>query len=297
MLATTDKLLFIFNPTAGGKSSRLNELNAYIDKYLKGKCTYKVLVWEHPLEKHHIDDEILNGDHNIIIASGGDGTVNMVAQMVEKAGKTLAIIPLGSGNGLARHLHIPINMEKAVQVLLDGHTTTIDSAMVNSNNFYCTSGTGFDAEIGKLFSDSKARGFMTYVRITLAQLKSYKPQEYTIRINGDTIRRKAFLITIANAGQYGNNAWIAPQADITDNMLNVCILKPFGWWQLPELAIRLFNKSIEKSDVYESYQSHEVTLIPEHATALHFDGEPADGVTELRFTLRHHALKVLVPAG
>lgn len=235
--------------------------------------------------------------YDIIVAVGGDGTVNEVGSQLINTHTRLGIIPNGSGNGLARELGIPLNMIRAICLLNQPSTITIDAGKVNGNPYFCTAGVGFDAHIGKLFAQSKTRGFSTYVQKVIGAYWSYNPAEYLI-FNGKPApeKEKAFAITIANAKQYGNNAFIAPDAKISDGKLNLCIIKPFPRFKMLELGSRLFMGNINQSMFYKSWPIESVKIENAHADCFHLDGEHfplKDG--KLQFEVISKALQVIVP--
>ncbi len=199
----------------------------------------------------------------LIVAVGGDGTVNEVARGLLEAQKAqqaqaeakieasnstaLGIIPRGSGNGLARHLGIkPLNK---IQNFAPTSTSLIDHATINNHPFFCTAGIGFDALVSKKYAENNThkRGALKYIKTALKSYFSYKPEKYLITINGKTHERTAFLITFANASQWGNNGYIAPMADISDGLIDVAIVKKFPITAVPRLIYQLMTKKLHKS--------------------------------------------------
>ncbi len=286
---------FIINPVAGGKDKTgvIEEIKKYIDKDIE----YEIIFWEFKKQKKAIRALLREKGFDIAVAVGGDGTVNQVAKAVRYSDTALAIIPSGSGNGLARHLNIPLNIKEAVELIGKGKEIYIDGCSINGKTFFCTAGTGFDAHIGKLFAKSKNRGFISYFKITVGSLLSYKPQKYSLNIDGKEVNVKAFLITFANSAQFGNDAYIAPQADIQDGYIDVCILKPFKVWHIPGLAIKMFKKKFNESSLYEAYRGKDVLVTREAEAPVHYDGEPKKMGTELEIKIYPAALKVIVPIG
>ena len=287
------KAVFIINPVAGGGNK--GPVVQQIKKYLRNDISYEIINWDFPHQKTEIIKRIKENDFDLAVAVGGDGTINQVAQAVANTNKKLAIIPVGSGNGLARHLQIPLDVKAAIDVINNGKSICVDSCNVNDLFFVCTSGIGFDAHIGKLFAESKTRGFYTYFKLTMSQFMSYKPEDYKLFIDDKEISAKAFLITFANASQYGNNAYIAPQADIQDGLIDVCILKPFNAWNVVSLGWRMFNKTIHRSPLMETYRAK--TLLVKRTTSgpVHYDGEPNEMGELLRYEILPSSLNVLVP--
>ncbi|MCX6350937.1 MAG: hypothetical protein NTX03_03645 [Bacteroidetes bacterium] len=169
--------------------------------------------------------------------------------------------------------------------------------MINGNHFFCTSGAGFDAYVGYLFAGSKTRGISTYLKIILKNLFSYKAQEYTLVSDENTATHKAFLVTIANANQYGNDTFIAPHADIQDGHLDVCFIKPFPLWQIPFLGIKIMNGTVGKSKYYHTYKTKKIEVHRNAKAAVHYDGEPALMDELLTVEVLPAALKVIAGVG
>lgn len=279
--------LIIINPV----SVKKNKVNINFDRYFP---FYKMLTWDSPDIDicKLIKDELQKEKYDNLIALGGDGTVNRAAQAIVNSDLILGIVPLGSGNGLARHLKIPMNIDKSIQLILEGKTKKIDACKINDIFFFCTSGVGFDAHIGKLFAKSKTRGFKTYFKIVASQFFKYECETYELIFDGKTISTEAFLITFANANQYGNNTYIAPNADICDGKIDIVILKPFKFINSPVIALRLFNKTIDKSRFISTFRSGEIILKRKNPGIAHFDGDPCILPEELKIINIPSALKV-----
>ncbi len=210
------------------------------------------------------------GEWDAIVAVGGDGTVNEVAHALLHTEVPLGILPMGSGNGLARHLEIPLTLQPALQHLFASRPTVIDSATLNGKSFFCVAGLGFDAYVGNLFGQQTRRGWNTYVKVSMRAFWEYQPLR--LKING--LPTEVFSLSFANAGQFGNNAWVAPHADLTDGLLEVCTVTPFPRWYGTALTYQLFTKTL-RSSAYVSYQSlTELTVETASPALVHFDGEP-----------------------
>jgi len=211
-----------------------------------------------------------NKQFGTVVAVGGDGTVNEVARALLHSQVALGILPLGSGNGLARHLGIPLPLPAALDHLWKSVPMTIDSATLNFQPFFCVAGLGFDAYVSQLFGQQTQRGWDTYVKVSMKAYLDFLPQR--IKIQGQDA--EVFSLSFANAGQFGNNAWVAPQADLTDGLLDVCTVAPFPKWFGAALAFQLFTKSL-KTSTYVTYQSlTKLTVETEGPALVHYDGEP-----------------------
>ena len=246
-------------------------------------------------DRDSIFKRVTSGGFDIAVAVGGDGTVSQLANALAGTNVALGIIPFGSGNGLARHLGIPMDKKEAMKLIENGVIKKIDRGIINGRSFFCTAGVGFDARIGKLFAESTKRGFWTYGKMTVSEFISYKPEKYTIDIDGKKLERTAFLMTVANAGQYGNNAWIAPQANAMDGILHFSILRPFRWWNMAGIARKMFGKTLDKSAFLESYSGKKITITREAEGAAHYDGEPDVMEKVLTVSIEPAALNVVVP--
>ncbi len=286
------KILFIVNPNAGKKIS--GKLIETIRNEFPEDISKEIIIWQNREHFAEILQKLKTENYTDAVAVGGDGTVNQVAKSILNTNISLGIVPAGSGNGLARSLGISMRSEEAIKQIAKGNTQLIDSGTVNSIPFFCTSGVGFDAHIGKLFATSTKRGLQSYVKITFRELAAYKEQDYVLTIDEKEISKKAFLITIANAGQYGNNFYIAPQAKLNDGLFHVVILKPFTFLQSIGIVLKVLARKANESRFIETYTCKELKITRQKSDSIHFDGEPETQGTELNYTLNPKSLKVIV---
>ena len=228
-----------------------------------------------------------------IIAVGGDGTVNEVARSVRDTAAAMGIIPSGSGNGLARHLHIPLHLNEALQLINKADVIDIDYGLVNDKPFFCTFGVGFDAHISHVFAISKKRGLMTYLSVIVKEFFRYRSHKYKLKIDGQKFKTRAMMVTVANSAQYGNNGYISPHADITDGKLDVCIVSPLPKIKAVILAIRLLRKSIDKSSNYRMIKGEKIVIKRKHEDEAHLDGEPYMMGKKMKIKIVPKGLKVL----
>ena len=241
------------------------------------------------LAKQQIKDNV-----SYIVAVGGDGTVNEVANAVRNTEAVMGIVPCGSGNGLARHLHIPLKLTNALKLINKASIINIDYGLVNDQPFFCTFGVGFDAHISHAFAMSEKRGLMTYLSIIVRDFFSYRSRKYKLKIDGDKFKTKAMMVTVANSAQYGNSGYISPHADITDGQLDVCLLRPFPKFMAGLLAFRLLRKSIDKSRYYRMVKGEKIVIRRKHEDYVHLDGEPYVMGKKLKINIVPKGLKVLV---
>lgn len=269
-----EKIIFIINPVSGKKKKK--NIPELIKNAFSNKDDYKIIHTKFSGDATQIVKKYLNKGHKKFVAVGGDGTVNEIASALVETEAILGIIPMGSGNGLARHLKIPLKPTKALDLIQHGNHTRIDYGEINNRKFFCTTGVGFDAHIGNVFSKIEGRGFSNYVKATISEFRKYQPKRYEISMNGTTIMRDAFLITFANASQYGNNAHIAPKANIKDGKMEISILRTFPLITAPGIGARLFLKNIDKSNYLETYQCNSIVVKCKSPDIIHYDGEPEE---------------------
>lgn len=286
------KILFIVNPNAGKKTS--DAVIRIIRKEFPENIYYQIAVWKSKAHFDEIASLLKSEGYTDAVAVGGDGTVNRVAAELIGSQIRLGILPVGSGNGLARSLGISMDLEDCIRQIVAGKEATIDCGVVNGQAFFCTSGVGFDAHIAWLFAQSHSRGLSTYIRMTVTQLLRYRPQEYLLKLDGQDLRKKAFLITVANAGQYGNDFYIAPQARLNDGLFHVALLKPFSIFQWPLIFLRILFKAAHTSSFIETYTASSIDILRNAEGSVHFDGEPITLGASLHYNLKPGALRVII---
>jgi diacylglycerol kinase (ATP) len=267
------KIAFVINPKAGTKKKL--DLGAFIQKNISNQINYEILIWE-PVERFEsIKQYYLNQSFDVVVACGGDGTVNAVATSLAHTNIALGILPLGSGNGLARSLGYSMDISEALKFVCEEKITSIDGNNINGYMSFCAAGIGFDAHVSHLFANSQTRGLKTYISLAMKAYFNYPNKHYKIDVDGKTLHEDAFLITLANAKQYGNNAYIAPDADMQDGLAEIVLLKKFPLIYAPIAAIRLFNKTIYNSKYIKKISGKNISVQIETAdTAIHADGEP-----------------------
>jgi len=294
-LSVKEKILFLINPISGTRHK--GHLPGMIKEWIDASLfDVEIVITKYKGEATEIVRQKLLDNYRYFVAVGGDGTVNEIAKELINSQGIMGIIPVGSGNGLARHLQIPLQPIKAIQIINKLKYQAIDYGLINNNPFFCTCGVGFDALIGDKFAQCKSRGLINYVKTTIREYFNYKPEMYQITIDDErTIKRQAFLITFANGSQYGNNAYIAPHADISDGKLDMCIISPFKLYKAPEIGIRLFAKSIHKSSLIHIEKASKIVLERANDGVVHFDGEPHRMGKTLNISLINKGLNIIVP--
>lgn len=288
------RIAFIVNPISGTQSKEL-VLSLLEEKIDKTKYAWQVIYTERAGHATEIAAKAADDKVDIVVAVGGDGTVNEIARSLVHTTTALGIIPCGSGNGLARHLQIPMDPRKALDILNEGITDSIDYGKINDTAFFCTCGVGFDAFVSLKFAEAGKRGPLTYLEKTLQESLKYQPETYELETEDGICRYKAFLIACGNASQYGNNAYIAPQASLNDGLLDVTILEPFTVLDVPSLAFQLFNKTIDQNSRIKTFRCKKMRIHRNGPGVVHFDGDPMQAGEDIDIVLIPKGLHVVVP--
>lgn len=287
------RILFITNPIAGTHEKR--SIIESLPRYLPRERFEWEVVWtEHRGHAAEIALQAAEDAFDVCAAIGGDGTVNEVARSLCHTKTALAIIPMGSGNGLARHIQIPMNPDKALEVLARCDIKALDYGIINDIPFFCTCGMGFDAFISEKFATSGKRGLITYIENTLKGGLSYEPETYELELDGQKEHYKAFLIACGNASQYGNNFYITPQASMSDGLLDVTIIEPFNVIKAPQIVMQMLNKTLDTNSHIRTFQCRSLHVHRSLPGVIHFDGEPAEAGTDIEIRLVPKGLQVVV---
>lgn len=290
-------IAFIINPISGAKETQnaKRKLPKLIMQTLDMEQWLPNIVFSeyagHATELAH---QYARMGFDAVVAVGGDGTVNEVARGLKDTKTALGILPMGSGNGFARHLNIPIRPQKALEMINHSEPINVDYGLANGRLFVSTCGTGFDAVVADNFAGSNKRGFMTYLQNTLKVAFSYQPQTYHIVGDGLDVTHKAFLITFANANQWGYEAMIAPKASVQDGKMDIMLMSSHAILGSASLALRLFTGSIDNSYFMDTIRAKEITLEREEVAPFHIDGDPVEMDKDIHIKIVADGLKVLV---
>lgn len=233
--------------------------------------------------------------YDAVLAAGGDGTINETAIALCGSNVPLGIIPAGSGNGLARHIGIPVDPRLSLKVIEQQHVVDCDYATVNDRPFFCTFGVGFDAAVSHRFARQKRRGKLSYIRSAISEYVSYHPQTYTISANGHIITEKAFIVAVCNASQYGNNAYIAPEASITDGLLDITVVHAGNPVDAAVVGVDLMTGYINRNTMIRTFKAPSVAIYRSGDGPAHIDGEPVtmDDIMDVR--CRRGQLRIFTP--
>lgn len=298
-MANKQSIWLIINPISGNHHRK--DIGLIARKHLDGeKFDITLRYTEHRGHGAEIAREAAAAGIDIVAAVGGDGTINEVASQLVGTDTTFAIVPNGSGNGLAYHLHIPINARKALHIINNLRTEKLDVGYVNGRPFFSIAGIGFDAKVAYDFEADPNRGFNTYFKHIVKDYFEYEPSEYHIEYDGKELDTQAFFITFANSSQWGYNVKIAPMASIHDGRLDVCIVKR------PKLLLKMLNIDLPKllsshfdqSDIVQYLDCQQLKIAPKShkPVYLHIDGDTAGTVESVEIEMKKEALKVIVPS-
>ncbi len=292
-MSNQKNITFIMNPISGTvKKAGIPEIIA--ETLDPERFSYRVAWTEYAGHASVVAQQEAESGTDVVVAVGGDGTVNEVGRSLINTPTAMAIVPCGSGNGLARHLMLPMDIRKSIEVINLCEIHDLDYGIINEHPFFCTCGMGFDAFISQKFAEAGKRGKATYVENVLKEGLTYKPETYIIEDdNGSTIH-KAFLISCANASQYGNNAYIAPQASMSDGLLDVIIMEPFDVLEAPQVAIEMMNKTLDKSQKIKTFRTKHIHIKRKQEGWIHFDGDPLLTSAEVDIQLIHRGIKIVV---
>ena len=285
------KIFLIINNYAGHQEGA-KAVEIVIPWLQKNGCKVEYAFTEYAGHATELASKASVAGFDLVVAVGGDGTVNETAQGLIDTQTLMGIIPVGSGNGLARELGISINMRKSARTLIEGVNLQIDVCKLNNQRYLCTSGIGFDAQVAYQMSKASSRGLQRYIELVIKESILYKPINVKMKIDGKPINQPVFLITFANASQFGNNAFIAPAASMTDGLIDVIVVKPFHKIWLPLLSLSLFTKIIHKLPFVDCYKAKKVELEWADTSIFHFDGEP--GKLEIPATITIDSAKIIV---
>ena len=288
------KILFIVNPISG--AGKNNPLEKYIEQRFGNPAfSYKIVQTERPGHATDLSKTAVAEGTDIIVAVGGDGTVNETARAIIGTECTLGIIPTGSGNGLARHLKLPFNVKKAIDNIGVGKFIKIDTATLDDKVFLSMAGVGYDAHVAKKFAKAGKRGFLTYFKIVSSDYKSYKPRKYKLILDGKTIKRTAFMVSFANSNQFGSNTSIDPNAKLDDGYIDVCIVRKVPMIRLPFVLPLLFIGKFDKTFYIEIIRAKTITIKRKKGKAIHLDGDPYDSGKQFEIKIHPLSLKIIVP--
>ncbi|WP_277479396.1 diacylglycerol/lipid kinase family protein [Catalinimonas alkaloidigena] len=287
------RCLFIINPISGiGKQKLLPQL---IKRHLDHlQYSYDIAYTQYAGHAPLLTDEN-KADFDIVVAVGGDGTVNEVATALVDSPTTLAVIPSGSGNGFARYLDISMQVSKAIAQLNSCKVKKLDTGLLNDKTFFNVSGVGFDGQISKTFAEQLKRGYMTYARCVIEEFQTFAPKKFRYQFQGQVVEEDYFLIAFANTTQYGNNAIIAPHASASDGLLDIVLVRPFPPFHLPTFTMMALFRNLHHSPYVRIIQTTEFSIENIDQAPIHIDGEYLSNDENIRVSIKAGSLRVMAP--
>lgn len=289
------QILALINPISGtaNKDYLPETIRQVVDSSL---FDLSIRFTQRPNHAYQLAKEAAGNGYYGVIAVGGDGTVNETASALCDTDTALGIVPNGSGNGLARHLDIPMDINEALEIINNRNIGQYDYCTANNHPFFCTCGVGFDAQVSAKFAKSGKRGPLSYVKSAVSEYLKYRPQSYRITSPEGTIAEKAFIIACGNASQYGNNAYIAPNADMQDGLIDVTVILPITPLDTAMLGILLFSRHIDQDTNIISFRTPSLTIERDKSGIMHLDGETMMMPEKIEIRCHHLGLKVFTPA-
>jgi len=290
------KIVFIVNPKAGisPKSKVVIELLAG-NIIPSSRFIPEVIFTERPGHATEIAANAIANGADIIVASGGDGTVNEVASALVDTDIPMGILPAGSGNGLARCLGISMSYALALRTIIRGNTKLMDVATVNDKLYTSIAGIGFDAFVAQKFAESSIRGMISYMQIILNEFSSYKPLTYNLTIDGEEFEKQALMIVFANSNQFGFNTKIAPDAKVDDGYLDICVVKKMPVTQLLNVGYNTMRGTLGNTGFAEYFRGKEISISNIHDPLMNIDGEPKIMNSPVSIKIKPLCLRVIVP--
>jgi diacylglycerol kinase (ATP) len=290
------KIVFIVNPKAGitPKSKVVIELLAG-NIIPSARFIPEVIFTERPGHATEIAATAVKNGADIIVASGGDGTVNEVSCALVDTDIPMGILPAGSGNGLARCLGISMSYALALRTIIRGNTKLMDVATVNDKLYTSIAGIGFDAFVAQKFADSSIRGMLSYMQIILNEFSSYKPLAYNLTIDGEDFEKQALMIVFANSNQFGFNTKIAPDAKVDDGYLDICVVKKMPVTQLLNVGYNTMRGTLGNTGFAEYFRGKEISITNIHDPLMNIDGEPKIMNSPVIIKIKPLCLRVIVP--
>jgi diacylglycerol kinase (ATP) len=287
------RILFVINPKSGYGGEK-NLKNLIIELSKSEEFDFQLITMSGN-DKIHISETINNYQPNIVAAAGGDGTINLMSEILAGTGIPLAIIPQGSANGMAKELHIPFKIENALEILIKGKIKAIDLITINNKICVHLADVGLNARVVKRFEKGTKRGILTYAKYLFREMFLLKKYNFNISYEGTTIRRKGVSMTFANASQYGTGAVINPKGILDDGKFELVIIKPFPRIKLISITWKMFMNNLHTSDYVEIISCEKAKVTSSRKTTLQVDGEVLGKVKEIMIESMHKALLVIVP--
>jgi diacylglycerol kinase (ATP) len=286
---------FIFNPTAG--TGRRADFPTLLTQRFGSEASgdYILRPTEGPGHATELAKAAAQAGCRVVVAVGGDGTVNEVGRgLLHQDGAAMGIVPRGSGNGLARHLKVPLNLGAALRRLRQPTFSRMDVGVLNGRPFFCTAGLGFDAHVSQHFAMAGSRGLSTYLRVTLREYKNFQSVPVVVETNGQKLQTDCYVLAFANASQYGNNAYIAPDANLQDGLLDMCLMDALPPWRAVQVVLGMALGTLPRTGGAVYSRTRQAIVRAAAPLGCHADGDYLGHATEFKIDLLPLALEVAV---
>ncbi|MBO7239731.1 MAG: YegS/Rv2252/BmrU family lipid kinase [Bacteroidaceae bacterium] len=291
-----ESILFLINPKSG--VSRKKQIPQMVEKYIDHeRYDVDICYTQYAGHAYELAKDAVARAVDVVVAVGGDGTVNEVGRALVHSETALAVIPCGSGNGFARHLGIPVDTKRSIAFINKAEPMFVDYGKINGHPFFCSCGMGFDAIVSNDFANSSNRGVFNYIKQSLVDWVTYKPETYYVETDYVKQKVKAFVIACGNASQYGNNAYITPFASMRDGLITVSLLSPFNAFEVPLMATYLFTHTFNECSRMTTVAASWVRIRREKPGPVHYDGEPCLMDKELFVEMIPNGIKVMAVPG
>jgi YegS/Rv2252/BmrU family lipid kinase len=281
--------LFILNPSAGVIPIKLI-LSKELQRRKDELATFKSLSIDD--SGSHIKQSF--DKYDIFVAAGGDGTVRSVASELVGSEKILGVLPMGSGNGFAREFGFKPNIRSLLKDIMKSEKFVVDIIQLNEQLCLNVAGIGLDSFVAHSFDKLKTRGFWSYAGVTFKTFFQLRPVRIRIALAGEEpMDEELFVLTIANTRQFGNNAFIAPEAKPNDGIIDIVMIRPFPKILAPVFIYRLFSGTLKKSKYVKYLKTDQPFTIETGEKRFHIDGEPVEFEGEIKVRIKRNALNVL----
>ena len=289
------KIVFIINPIFGINRSP-SRIIRWIDEYwMDSGVAYEVLKTGHRGHATELARAAVDAGVDMVVACGGDGTINEIGQTLVSTDTVLGVVPAGSGNGFARNMNISLNQRKAVAALRNPRLVKIDAGKINEYFFFNVAGAGLDAIISEAFDEFRLRGPVPYFYVGVREYFRYRPLRAEIHLPDRKIQRSPILLSFANLPQFGVGATIAPNALPADGLLQVCVLNPVRLQRAIVNLPKLFNGRIDQLPELEIFPATRVIIHRPEAAPIHTDGDPHPGDALITVQVFPQSLNLALP--
>lgn len=288
------KLFFIINKFSGtGYQDSIED--RIIAACAAQKCECTIEFTRQPGHATELAQRAVAEKFDMAFAVGGDGTVNEVAQGLVGSQVAMAILPKGSGNGLARHLGVPMKFSSALGMIDKSEVISMDTISVNGKLSVNISGIGFDGHVAGMFGKNGKRGLAGYTKLVLKEFMSYREFEADVVLDGTHHRMNSFIIALANSSQFGNNAVVAPLASVCDEMIDVCFIRKVPFSKVVGFAAKMFSGTLDRSSLVDIKKGKHISIRFPKEVAFHIDGEAQEPTSTFDVHIQPGTLRMVVP--